>query len=76
MPTNREKLSFMNHVIKDDYMYLHVDLNFETNLHIVLFDFCFGIRNNSNNINCHCVKKPFTSKKNESIFKSTISRPM
>ena len=40
----------MNHVIKDDYMYLHVDLNFETNLHIVLFDFCFGIRNNSNNI--------------------------
>lgn len=37
----REKLSFMNHVIKDDYMYLHVDLNFETNLHIVLFDFMF-----------------------------------
>lgn len=41
MPTNREKLSFMNYVIKDDYMYLHVDLNFETNLHIVLFDFMF-----------------------------------
>ena len=39
-------------------MYLHVDLNFEASVHIVFFDFCFGISNNSNNINGHCVKEP------------------